>query len=119
MDMLDSTVMPVMAFMMQVGARHITFDMTDAQRKLMQHPFMKGSVLFAMFLVTTRKVSVAIILTLMYFLMTMVLLNEKHEFNIFSKSWLKQYGFMQLEEMQDSLGEKYKNNLEAILFAKA
>ena len=94
----------VAAFLMQVGARHITFEMTDAQRKLMQNPLSKGMVLFAMFYITTRSILVAGLLVVGYFLLTMVLLNENHAFNIYSRPWLKQHGFV---KSKPSYGDKH------------
>lgn len=99
-------------FLMHVGARHITFDMTDAQRKLMQHPVMKGIVLFAMFYTTTRNVYLACLLTLIYFLLIMVLLNEKHDFNIFSKEWLMKHGLNKNE--RKSYLESYISNISSL-----
>lgn len=99
-------------FLMHVGARHITFDMTDAQRKLMQHPAMKGIVLFAMFFMTTRNVYLACILTIIYFLLVVVLLNETHDFNIFSKNWLTKHGLNKKEHK--SYLESYINNISSL-----
>lgn len=111
---VESAALAVVAFMMNVGARHITFDMTEAQRKFMQHPAVKGGVLFSMFLVTTRKVTVAIVLTLAYFLIIHILLNENHEYNMFSRPWLVSNGFA--TQVHDSIAQRYKNNLQAVLF---
>ena len=100
-------------FMMHVGARHITFDMTNAQRKLMQHPAMKGLVLFAMFFMTTRNPYLACLLTFVYFLLILVLLNETHDFNIFSKNWLMKHGLYK-KENQKSYLDSYINNINSI-----
>jgi hypothetical protein len=97
----------VAAFLMQVGARHITFEMTDAQRKLMQNPLAKGMVLFAMFYITTRNIIVAGLLVVGYFLLTMVLLNENHALNIYSRPWLKQHGFAKSKASGDGHGHAH------------
>lgn len=104
------------AFMMQVGARHISFDMTDAQRKLMQQPIIKGVILFAMFYVTTKSAWISLALTLTYFAMINILLNEQHTFNVFSRPWLQKNGFAKNEEFSESLVDKYRNNMQTILF---
>jgi hypothetical protein len=110
----------VSAFIMQIGVRHVTFDMTEAQRKLMQHPIVKGIVLFSMFYVTTRSFLIATIFTLAYFILVIVLLNETHTFNVFSRPWLIKNGFLKKEYFEDehtSLVDRYKRNLEAVLYA--
>lgn len=106
----------VAAFLMQVGARHISFEMTEAQRKMMQNPVIKGAILFAMFFVTTKSMAVSIALTLVYFAMIYVLLNEKHKYNIFSRPWLKENGFMKNESFEETLVDIYKQNIETLLF---
>ena len=110
----------VSAFIMQIGVRHVSFDMTDAQRKLMQHPIVKGIVLFSMFYVTTRSLLVGALFTLAYFVIIIVLLNETHTFNVFSRPWLVKNGFLKKEYFEDdhsSLMDRYKRNLEASLYA--
>ena len=107
----------VAAFLMQVGARHISFDMTDAQRKLMQNPISKGVVLFAMFYITTKSIGLAAVLVLGYFIITMVLLNENHKYNLYSRPWLRQNGFgKQNSNIHGlALADAYKFNIMTLL----
>jgi hypothetical protein len=106
------------AFLMQVGARHISFEMTDAQRKLMQYPIAKGTVLFAMFYITTKSILISLILVAGYFLITMVLLNENHKYNVYSRPWLQQHGFGGARRSTNglSLADIYKMNITTIPF---
>jgi hypothetical protein len=92
--------------------------MTDAQRKLMQHPIIKGSVLFVMFLVTTKNLVAAIGLVFLYYFIIGVLLNENNKYNVFSRSWLIEHGFAKTETegfTGSSLVERYKTNLRELL----
>jgi hypothetical protein len=68
----------------------------------------------AMFFVTTRSVFASIALTVAYFAMVQVLLNENSDFNIFSRSWLEQNGF---SRKTGGTIESYKNNIENLLYA--
>jgi cellulose synthase/poly-beta-1,6-N-acetylglucosamine synthase-like glycosyltransferase len=107
----------VSAFMMQVGARHIAFDMTDGQRKLMQHPYAKGLVLFSMFFFTTRSALFAGVCTLAYFLMAWYLMNETSKYNLISRPWLVENGFMKREYFEDSPISTYRKSIEELIFA--
>jgi hypothetical protein len=101
------------AFLMHVGARSINFDMTDAQKKLMTYPLAKACVLFAMFFITTRKFTIALLLVIGYFMITMVLLNENHKYNLYSRSWLKQHGFTDAKDNTFS-ADTYTQNVRAL-----
>lgn len=109
----------VSAFLMQIGVRHVSFDMTEAQRKLSQHPIIKAIVLFSIFFVTTRRVILAIAFTATYFLIMIVLLNEKNTFNVFSRPWLVQNGFLTDEYFaneEQHIISKYKKNVETLIY---
>jgi hypothetical protein len=97
------------AFMTQVGARHITFNFTDAQKKLFAHPLTQQVVLFAMFYFSTRRLLVAISLLVIYNLATRILLNEQHPLNILSRDWLNREGFT--EQSQKSSVDLYYENI--------
>lgn len=105
------------AFLMQVGMRHVPFDMTDGQRKLVQHPLAKGAVLFSMFYITTRSLMVAVGFTAVYFVLITVLLNETNPYNVISRSWLVENGFLKREFFDEPLVSTYKRNIENLMFA--
>ena len=100
------------AFITQVGARHLSFDFTDAQRKMLSHPVMQTLILYGMFILATRSLTIATIMLIAYFLLIFVFFNEKHPFNLFSKNWLSSEGF-------DAIGvasakEHYLENLSKL-----
>ena len=82
------------AFLMHSGARHVSFDLTDVQKKIISLPFTKFLILFAMFYISTRNLYWSFLLLLLYIMLIKVLINEKHALNILPKSWLHSEGFI-------------------------
>ena len=80
------------AFLAQVGARHLVFNFSDIQKKLITHPVAQSIILFGMFYLSTRRIIFAIGLLLVYYMFLFVLANEKHPLNIIPRSWLAQEG---------------------------
>lgn len=101
-------------FMMQWGARHIQFDLTDAQKKLLSQPFARIFVLWAMFYVSTRNMRWTLLLVVTYIVVTQWLLNEKHPLNILPRKWLEQHGFVEPQKEHFSVYERYRNNLQLL-----
>jgi hypothetical protein len=80
-------------FLMHTGSRHLQMELTSGQKMLLSHPITKLCILGAMFYVSTRSILWSFVLIVMYVLTVNVLLNEKHSWNIFSRSWLQDHGF--------------------------
>jgi len=107
----------VASFLMHSGSRHLSFDLTDAQKKILAHPFSKAIIMFAMFYISTRNIKWSIILSITYFLLINMLLNENHPLNIYSKSWLVSQGFIKNENfhsIQKTNYNWYYNNTAAM-----
>ena len=83
---------------MHTGSRHLSFDLTDAQKKLINHPFGKVIILFAMFYMSTRSIFWSTLLVAVYFLVVNMLLNESHPLNVFSVDWLQKEGFSSMKD---------------------
>lgn len=81
-------------FVLHTGSRHINLELTDAQKELLTNPIVKNIVLFCMFYISTRSFIWSTILIVSYILLTKMLLNEKHPFNIYSRKWLEQKGYV-------------------------
>lgn len=64
------------------------FRPTEAQKKIVSHPFFQTMVIFGMFYVTTKSLILSVILTTAYLLMKLILFNEHSRFNVFSREWL-------------------------------
>ena len=102
------------AFAMHAGSRHITFDLTKAQKELITHPVSKILIMFGMFYISTRHLTWSIILLVVYFISIHMLLNENHQMNIFSPSWLMAKGFIERNSQETKYTDLYLKNLEAI-----
>ena len=97
--------------LMQVGARHLDFGLTDFQQKLIKNDLAQAIILFAIIYIAVRDIlKTALIVTLIY-ITIYVLFNEKHKLNIFSKKWLFNEGI--INEYED-IKNKYYNKIAKI-----
>lgn len=71
--------------LMNMGSRYIIGDIGQLQNKILASPFIKKIILFCMFFIPTRDVSVAGLLTLL-FSIVQVVLHEKSPFNLLPES---------------------------------
>ena len=101
------------AFIMHAGARHISFDLTDAQKKLLSTPLSKAVILCALFYISTRSIKWTIVLLALYFIVINMLLNENHPLNIFSPGWLLSQGFVQKNSEDKSYTDLYIKNISS------
>jgi len=105
------------AFIMHTGARHTSFDLTDAQKRMLSLPIAKFIILFALFYMSTRSIYWSLLLLFVYFILVRMLLNETHPLNVIPKSWLISEGFLnekQLETENVDPSELYLNNIKNI-----
>lgn len=75
-------------FLAQVGARHLIFNFSDVQKRIISHPAIQSMIMFGMFYMGTRNIIFAITLLMIYYLLLFVLANEKHPMNVIPRSWL-------------------------------
>lgn len=104
--------LPAAALLTQVGGRQIQFNYTAAQKKIITHPLTQMTILFGMFYFSTRSIKIAVGLVLIYYLVVLVLLNEKHPLNILSKRWLAKEGF--IEQPEASPLDIYYENMKKL-----
>lgn len=100
------------ALVSQIGARQLTFDFTEAQKKLFQHPYGQMLILYTMFYISTRSLLLSAVLIVLYVFLVNVLLNEHHPWNIFSRDWLKKEGF--LDNSVPKRSQLYHENLRML-----
>lgn len=86
------------AFLTQVGARHLSFNFSTIQRKLIAHPISQAIIMFGMFYLSTRKLVFALSLLVLYYLLIHILLNETHPLNVIPRKWLISEGFIDAKE---------------------
>ena len=105
----------VSAFLMHSGSRHLTIDLTQAQKQLLSQPITKFVILYAMFYISTRNLFWATVLIIIYIFGTKILLNENHRFNIYSHNWLATNGLLNSSiHPDDSYISIYKKNIQAL-----
>ena len=91
--MTDALLPPLATFMVQMGSRHLSFQFTDVQKRLFGTPLFQSAVLVCMFNNGTKKPLLAMFLTLAFYFVTFVALNEAHPHNMLPRWWLKKEGF--------------------------
>jgi len=96
-------------FFVQVGARHLIFDFSQAQRKIISHPIVQALILYGMFYVSTRSISIATLLIVAYYSLMLVFINEKHPLNLLSRKWLVQEGLLDGNSHVSPIDMYYKN----------
>lgn len=111
---MDSTIANAITMIsMQIGSRFIQFNLTSAQKKLIQHPISQSLLLLFLFYAVSRKLLLSIIMVLLYYFVIFILLNEKHPFNIYSRQWLLEEGFLE-EDNITTLKDNYYKNIQLI-----
>jgi hypothetical protein len=95
------------AFLAQVGARHLIFNFSDIQKRLISHPVTQALIMFGMFYLSTRRILFALGLLMVYYLFLFVLANEKHPMNVIPRSWL--LGTGALENTTSPIDMYYEN----------
>lgn len=96
-------------FLTHVGARHLSFNFSAVQQRLIAHPISQVLIMSGMFYLSTRKITATFILTIVYYLLLFVLLNEKHPLNIIPRQWLIREGFVEASEKSPI--ENYYSNI--------
>lgn len=76
----------VSTFVMQVGARHVVFDLTDVQKELVRRPGVQATLLFVMFFMATRSAPMAAAMLAAFYLFMNVWLNEHSSYNLLPRA---------------------------------
>lgn len=114
MDTTASAALSMFSVLMfQVGSRQIQFEFTEAQRQFFKHPVTHFVVVLCMFYMGTRRWLWAITLVIVYYVSMHVLLNENSPYNMFSRKWLRDNGFLP-EVLQENKIELYYDNLKKL-----
>jgi len=98
---------------MQLGARNVQFNFTDAQKKILQHPYAQLFLMTAMFYAPTRNIYLSVFLVLSYYIVTKILLNEVHPLNVYSKKWLVNEGFASKDAVEE-IKKNYLSNITSL-----
>ena len=96
---------------MNIGAKFLDIKLTDFQQKLIKNHIVQALILFSMVYIGTRDILKSIIIVAMIYLLIYVLLNENHQFNIYSKKLLYNEGIIQ---NYNNIKDKYYLNIARI-----
>jgi len=96
---------------MNIGAKFLDIKLTDFQQKIIKNHIVQGIILFSMVYIGIRDILKSIIIVFMIYLLIYVLLNEKHQFNIYSKRLLYNEGIIQ---NYNNIKDKYYLNIAKI-----
>lgn len=108
---MDGITAAVQMICMQLSARFLQIQLTDAQKKLVQHPISQSVLLFFMFYVASHNLILSLLMVIAYYIAITILLNETHPMNIYSKPWLLREGFIK-EDVIEGVKKKYIKSLE-------
>lgn len=97
--------------LMNIGAKFLDIKLTDFQQKLIKNHIVQGLILFSIIYIGTRDVLKTILIIVMIYLLIYVLLNENHQFNIYSKKLLYNEGIIQ---NYNNIKDKYYLNIAKI-----
>lgn len=96
---------------MNIGAKFLDIKLTDFQQKLIKNHIVQGLILFSIIYIGTRDIIKSIIIVCIIYLLIYVLLNENHQFNIYSKKLLYNEGIIQ---NYNNIKDKYYLNISKI-----
>jgi hypothetical protein len=96
---------------MNIGAKFLDIKLTDFQQKLIKNHIVQALILFSMVYIGTRDILKSIIIVAIIYLLIYVLLNENHQFNIYSKKLLYNEGIIQ---NYNNIKDKYYLNIARI-----
>ena len=96
---------------MNIGAKFLDIKLTNFQQKLIKNHIVQALILFSMVYIGTRDIIKSIIIVVMIYLLIYVLLNENHQFNIYSKKLLYNEGIIQ---NYNNIKDKYYLNIARI-----
>ena len=86
---MTTGVFPMFSILMfHLGSRQLSFQFTETQQRLFKHPLVQALILLCMFYVSTKNITLSLILTIIYHMCIYILLNETHQYNIIPKSWI-------------------------------
>lgn len=68
--------------MIHIGSRHLQLDFTEYQKKMLKHPVVQATILFAIIYASTKNLIITIIVLCIIYILLNILLNEKSEWSI-------------------------------------
>lgn len=76
----------ISAATMQIGARHLNFELTPMQQEIIKHKYFQALVLFSILYISTKSIIKSIIIVFFIYISINILFNETHKYNLLSKN---------------------------------
>ena len=80
--------------LVQIGGKYLNFEITKAQEKILRHPIVQSIIFFSIIYITTKNIYLSFTILILSYIIFKILFNENHKYNIISKEWLKNEGFI-------------------------
>jgi hypothetical protein len=96
---------------MNIGAKFLDIKLTEFQQKIIKNHIVQATILFSMIYIGTREIIKSIIIVCIIYLLIYILLNENHQYNIYSKKLLYNEGIIQ---NYNNIKDKYYLNIARI-----
>jgi len=96
---------------MQIGAKHLDFELTDFQKKLLKNNIVQFLIFFCIVYMPIRDFFKTFIIVCISYLLIYVFFNEKHKYNMFSKKLLQAEGII---KEYNNIKNKYYDNIKKI-----
>ena len=113
MDIYYEPISIITLILVQIGGRFLKFDLTEMQKKLINHPLIQATILLAMIFFTTKNLGISIIIVLCVFLLLNIILNENHKYNLLPRKWLIEQN-NNMDNSIKSIKDIYKENLKKL-----
>lgn len=66
----------------QIGNKHLVFDLTDKQKNILKHPIMQFLILLSLIYLSTKNIFLAFVIALSIYVFLYILFNENSPFSI-------------------------------------
>ena len=81
--MLQIDPLSVISIMMiQIGNKHLVFELTDKQKQILKHPYMQFLILLSLIYLSVKDIKNALLISIIIYLVVYVLLNDNNPFSI-------------------------------------
>lgn len=97
-----------------IGSKYVVGDLNKFQNFIMHSDVLKALIVFSMFFLGTRDVKYALLLTLLFFIVVKVLINENSPYNILPQSVREQMTQEQFVSKHDITEAQYRDALVVI-----
>lgn len=84
----------------QIGSRHLSLNLTEYQKRMLQHPLTQMIILFSLVYVSTKDLKTSLIVVTLIYVSIHIIFNDENEFSIV------------MRDMED-IRKNYESHLES------